>query len=339
MLAKRFPQFAAMAGNGPTWQQQVLAQRLGLRRVHSHQRAGRQRRRTHQGHHRPRQQGPAAQARRLGRSARHGAGARAAASTTSKPTRPSMRSRWASKAIRATARRRWWPWPTTRASPSPTSVRPAKAEPSSTGTSSASRWATLPATSEYHWMAGNFLKYAGPLTPGDLPVDEHELIALCAPRPVFISGGASANGDALGRPQGHVPRLRSAPDPSTGCSAKRIWARRPSRPWRPRSIDGDIAFRQHTGGHTPGPNWPTFLTFASRYLHAPGDSAASGSADGAPGSLDCRAGSRTHARLARTEGLRHAAAVPRAMQRLPTPPTTTKPKANVYPNIPDPLAA
>ena len=32
-------------------------------------------------------------------------------------------------------------------------------------------------TSEYHWMAGNFLKYAGPLTPGDMPVDAHELIA------------------------------------------------------------------------------------------------------------------------------------------------------------------
>jgi hypothetical protein len=31
-------------------------------------------------------------------------------------------------------------------------------------------------------------------------------------------------------------------------------------------IDGDIAFRQHTGGHTPGPNWPTFLRFAERYV-------------------------------------------------------------------------
>ncbi|MGA2807471.1 MAG: acetylxylan esterase, partial [Terracidiphilus sp.] len=34
---------------------------------------------------------------------------------------------------------------------------------------------------------------------------------------------------------------------------------------------GDIAFRQHSGGHTPGPNWPTFLEFASRYLHSPGE--------------------------------------------------------------------
>jgi hypothetical protein len=33
--------------------------------------------------------------------------------------------------------------------------------------------------------------------------------------------------------------------------------------------DGDLGFRQHTFGHTPAPNWPTFLEFASRYLHAP----------------------------------------------------------------------
>jgi hypothetical protein len=34
-------------------------------------------------------------------------------------------------------------------------------------------------------------------------------------------------------------------------------------------IDGDIAFRQHSAGHTPAPNWPTFLTFASRYIKGP----------------------------------------------------------------------
>src|SRR5438093_7684306 len=46
-------------------------------------------------------------------------------------------------------------------------------------------------TGEYHWMAGNFLKYAGPLTWNEMPVDSHELVALCAPRPVFISAGAT----------------------------------------------------------------------------------------------------------------------------------------------------
>ncbi len=34
-------------------------------------------------------------------------------------------------------------------------------------------------------------------------------------------------------------------------------------------IDGDLAFRQHNGGHTDVLNWPTFIQFASRYLKAP----------------------------------------------------------------------
>ena len=39
-------------------------------------------------------------------------------------------------------------------------------------------------------------------------------------------------------------------------------------------IDGDIAFRHHSGGHTDVPNWPTFIQFASRYLKAPAATAA-----------------------------------------------------------------
>src|SRR5882672_11493706 len=61
------------------------------------------------------------------------------------------------------------------------------------------RLENVAATNEYHWMAGNFLKYAGPLTANDLPVDAHELIALCAPRPVFISYGAAEGPGAEGK--------------------------------------------------------------------------------------------------------------------------------------------
>ncbi|MCQ7030043.1 hypothetical protein MRO55_26440, partial [Escherichia coli] len=55
---------------------------------------------------------------------------------------------------------------------------------------------------EYHWMAGQYLKYAGPLTWADLPVDAHQLIALCAPRPVFIGSGSSTAGDGWVDPRG-----------------------------------------------------------------------------------------------------------------------------------------
>jgi len=48
---------------------------------------------------------------------------------------------------------------------------------------------------EYHWVCGNLIRYAtDPMTENDMPVDQHELIALCAPRACFISTG-SWNGD------------------------------------------------------------------------------------------------------------------------------------------------
>ncbi len=123
------------------------------------------------------------------------------------------------------------------------------------------------ATSEYHWMAGNFLKYAGPLNWNDLPVDSHELVALCAPRPVFISAGATegdgwvdAKGMFLaGAGAGPVYKLLGKKDMGT---SEFPAIETPL-------VDGDVAFRQHTGGHTPGPNWPTFIAFASRYLSNP----------------------------------------------------------------------
>ena len=120
---------------------------------------------------------------------------------------------------------------------------------------------------EYHWMAGNFLKYAGPLTPNDLPVDSHELVALCAPRPVFVGSGSleveggwvDAKGMFLGVAHaGPVYRLLGKKDLGTT----------EFPPLETALVAGDIAFRQHRGGHTNGPNWPAFLAFAERYFTA-----------------------------------------------------------------------
>jgi hypothetical protein len=34
-------------------------------------------------------------------------------------------------------------------------------------------------------------------------------------------------------------------------------------------MDGELAFRVHSGDHTTGHNWPTLLTWADRYIKAP----------------------------------------------------------------------
>jgi hypothetical protein len=124
---------------------------------------------------------------------------------------------------------------------------------------------------EYHWMAGNFLKYAGPLTVNDLPVDSHELIALCAPRPVFIGGGAT-QGDGWADAKGTFLAAVGA-GPVYKLLGKKDLGTSEFPPIETPLIEGDIAFRQHSGGHTPAPNWPTFLTFASRYIRSPPRSA------------------------------------------------------------------
>jgi hypothetical protein len=125
--------------------------------------------------------------------------------------------------------------------------------------------------SEYHWMDGNFLRYAAdPLHAKDLPIDQHELIALCAPRPVFIGGGA-VHGDGWQDPHGMFLSVVAASPVYELLGAHGISDSHGPTGIFPSPatalIAGDLAYRQHTEGHTPLPNWPAFLEFAARYLH------------------------------------------------------------------------
>jgi hypothetical protein len=122
----------------------------------------------------------------------------------------------------------------------------------------------LASTGGYHWFAGNFIKYAGKLTADDLPVDAHQLVALCAPRPVFVSAGSpQVEGnwiDAKGMFEGAahagpVYRLLGKKDMGTMQFPKL------GTPL----LDGEVAFRQHAGGHSTGPNWSTWIAWACRY--------------------------------------------------------------------------
>lgn len=130
----------------------------------------------------------------------------------------------------------------------------------------------------YHWMAGNFLKYGaeeavfGRKTPNDLPVDAHELIALCAPRPTFISYGIPEKGDANWLDQqgsymatvaaGPVFRLLGARD--VGDADDYRTAKKP--PVNTGLLDGELAWRQHDGGHEDRTNMKYFIAWANRLI-------------------------------------------------------------------------
>jgi hypothetical protein len=130
-----------------------------------------------------------------------------------------------------------------------------------------------------HWMAGNYLKYAtaestfGSKTGCDLPVDSHELIALCAPRPTFISYGIPERGDANWLDQkgsyiatvaaGSVFKLLGAKD--LGISNDYLNEQMP--PYNTDMLDGKLAWRQHDGGHTDLPNMKHFIAWANAVLN------------------------------------------------------------------------
>lgn len=136
----------------------------------------------------------------------------------------------------------------------------------------------LTGAGEYHWMAGNYIKYAaiesknGAGTSDMLPVDSHELIAMCAPRLVFISYGIPEQGDALWLDQkgsymativaGSVFKLLGGTD--LGLSNDYLKEVMP--PYNTSLLDGDLAWRQHDGGHTDAPNMKYFIEWASKKL-------------------------------------------------------------------------
>jgi hypothetical protein len=136
----------------------------------------------------------------------------------------------------------------------------------------------LTGSGEYHWMAGNFLKYGaarsrfGSMNAGDLPIDSHSLIALCAPRPTFVSYGVPEEGDALwldqqgsymaGVAAGAVFRLLGEEDFGTGEHYQTAMM----PPVNEGLLDGTLAWRQHDGGHTDAPNWRYFIPWAEREL-------------------------------------------------------------------------
>ena len=131
---------------------------------------------------------------------------------------------------------------------------------------------------EYHWMAGNFLKYGtaestfGAKNAGDIPVDAHELIALCAPRLTFISYGVPEQGDANWLDQkGSFMATIAAGEAFKLLGAKDLGVSNDYKTEKMPSVltgllDGELAWRQHAGGHTDAPNVKYFIEWASKKI-------------------------------------------------------------------------
>lgn len=131
----------------------------------------------------------------------------------------------------------------------------------------------------YHWMAGNYIKYAAEETKTGrwdasmLPVDSHELIAMCAPRFTFISYGIPEKGDAKWLDQkgsymatiaaGEAFKLLGATD----LGVSNDYKKEVMPPYNTSMLDGDLAWRQHDGGHTDAPNMKYFIEWASKKIN------------------------------------------------------------------------
>ena len=110
------------------------------------------------------------------------------------------------------------------------------------------------------WLAGNFQKYSGRWN--DLPVDSHLLIALNAPRPVFITGGTK---DQWADPRGMFLAELAAGPVYRLLGKKGLGTN--EMPLDTPLITSELGFLCHTGGHSlTADDWNTFLDFADQHL-------------------------------------------------------------------------
>ncbi|MCA9129144.1 MAG: hypothetical protein KDB22_18780 [Planctomycetales bacterium] len=95
-----------------------------------------------------------------------------------------------------------------------------------------------------------------------LPVDQHLLIALIAPRPVYINGGLS---DQWSDPIGEFQAMVAAGPVYELLGAAGLGTDRLPELDQP-IISGHLAFHYHSQGHQAVPeDWRLFLEFATRH--------------------------------------------------------------------------
>ena len=110
-------------------------------------------------------------------------------------------------------------------------------------------------------FAGNLQKYVGRWN--DMPVDAHMLIALSAPRPVFITGGTQ---DQWADPVGEF-KAAVAAGPVYKLLGKNDLGTTELPPLDTPLTKGDLGWHYHTGGHAAtAADWKAFLDFVGKYF-------------------------------------------------------------------------
>jgi dienelactone hydrolase len=141
----------------------------------------------------------------------------------------------------------------------PNRVAPSLAAPQANGRPVAETIAVIN-RSFPHWFNGEFKKFND--TPDRLPFDQHELVALCAPRPVLFS---NAQEDQWANPKQQFEVLQAA-DPVyrflgvEGLSAKQLPAQR-------QLVDSRLGYYIREGRHSmTADDWEMFMNFADRHF-------------------------------------------------------------------------
>ena len=126
-------------------------------------------------------------------------------------------------------------------------------------------WENLAGSGEFHWFTPNVMAYAfGDQTTANLPVDAHTLIALRAPRPLFVTSGVGEKGDSWVDPTGMWLAVRAA-QPAWGLFGSAM----PTDPMPEPGSDPDAFYKlgwfQHTEGHVPWPGYAEFFEHEARF--------------------------------------------------------------------------